>query len=62
MHPYEETFIVTDGSSVCFTFKMDFEPELSDLFGRENLSYFYLRFCISIERLVIDPDILEKIP
>ena len=62
MHPKEECFLITDGFSVCYSFRMDFEPELSDLFGKNNMSFFFVRFCISLERLVVDPDILEKIP
>jgi hypothetical protein len=41
---------------------MDFEPELSELFGKSNMSFFFVRFCISLERLAVDQDILEKIP
>jgi hypothetical protein len=41
---------------------MDFEPELSELFGKGNMSFFFVRFCISLEKLVVDPEILEKIP
>ena len=41
---------------------MEFEPELTDLFRKDNMSFFFLRFCISLERLAIDQDILEKIP
>lgn len=26
------------------------------------MSYFFVRFCVSLERLVVDPEILEKIP
>lgn len=26
------------------------------------MSFYFLRFCISIEKLSLDPDILEKIP
>lgn len=33
-----------------------------DLFHKNNLSYYFLRFCISLDKLAIDPDILEKIP
>lgn len=62
MHPSEEKFIITDGAGVCMLFRMDFEPELTDLFGKSNMSYFFVRFCISLDRLVVDPDILEKIP
>lgn len=62
MHPREESFLVTDGNQVCFSFRMDFEPELSELFGKENMSFFFVRFCISLERLVVDPEILDKIP
>ena len=41
---------------------MEFEPEVMDLFCKSNMSFFFLRFCISLEKLAIDPDILEKIP
>jgi hypothetical protein len=62
MHPNEESFIVTDGCSVCYTFRMEYEPEMTDLFGKLNMSYFFIRFSISLDRLVVDPDILDKIP
>jgi hypothetical protein len=26
------------------------------------MPYFFIRFCISLERLAVEPDILEKIP
>lgn len=45
-----------------FIFRIEYEPELTDLFSKTNMSYFFLRFCISLDRLAIDPDILEKIP
>eukprot|EP00347_Sterkiella_histriomuscorum_P020361 403338103 len=61
MHPYEESIIISDGQMV-FIFRIEFEPELTDLFSKTNMSYFFLRFCISLDRLAIDPDILEKIP
>jgi hypothetical protein len=41
---------------------MEFEPEMTDLFGKVNMSYFFIRFSISLDRLVVDPDILDKIP
>lgn len=41
---------------------MQFEPELSELFGKMNMSSFFVRFCVSLEKLVVDPEILEKIP
>ena len=41
---------------------MEYEPELSELFGKANMCYFFVRFCVSLDRLVVDPDILEKIP
>lgn len=41
---------------------MDFEPELTELFGKSNMCYFFVRFCISVDRLIVDSDILEKIP
>jgi len=53
--------VVSDGS-MCFIFRIEFEPELNDLFSKTNMSFFFLRFCISLDRLAIDPDILEKIP
>jgi hypothetical protein len=63
MHPHDEAFLITDGHSVCFTFQMEFESEMSELFGKgSNMSFFFVRFCISLERLVVDQDILEKIP
>ena len=62
MHSKEEQFLITDGNHVCFNLRMDFEPELSELFGKSNMSYFFVRFCISLERLAVDPEILEKIP
>jgi hypothetical protein len=63
MHHSEEQFLISDsGISMCFNFKMEFEPELSELFGKSNMSFFFVRFCISLERLAVDQDILEKIP
>ena len=63
MHHSEEQFLISDsGLSVCFHFRMDFEPELSEMFGKTNMSFFFVRFCISLERLVVDQEILEKIP
>jgi hypothetical protein len=62
MHPSEEAFLVTDGHSVCYTFRMEFENELAELFGKGNMCYYFVRFCISLERLVVDQAILEKIP
>ena len=41
---------------------MEFEPELTDLFNKTNMSFFFMRFCISLDRLSVDPEILEKIP
>jgi hypothetical protein len=62
MGPSDETFLITDNNQVCFKFRIQFEPELSELFGKGNMSYFFVRFCVSLERLVVDPEILEKIP
>jgi hypothetical protein len=61
MHPFEEAFLISDGH-LCFIFRMEFEPELTDLFSKTNMSFFFVRFCISLDRLSVDPDILEKIP
>jgi hypothetical protein len=61
MHPFEDTFAISDGN-VVFIFRMEFEPEIMEIFDKQNMSYFFLRFCISIEKLAIDPEILEKIP
>jgi hypothetical protein len=61
MHPFEEAFIISDGS-LCFIFRIEFEPELPELFSKFNMSFFFLRFCISLDKIAIDPDILEKIP
>ena len=61
MHSFEESFLISDGQ-ICFLFRMEFEPELTDLFNKANMSFFFLRFCISLDRLAVDPDILEKIP
>jgi hypothetical protein len=41
---------------------MEFEPELTDIFNKTNMSFFFMRFCISLDRLSVDPEILEKIP
>lgn len=43
-------------------FNIDYEPEFSDLFSKQNIAYFFLRFCISLDRLAVEPDILERIP
>jgi hypothetical protein len=60
-HPFEETMLISDGQ-LCFIFRIEFEPELTDLFSKQNMSFFFVRFCISMERLAVDQDILEKIP
>lgn len=41
---------------------MEFEQQLTDLFERDNRCYFFTRFCLSLEKVAIDPEILEKIP
>ena len=61
MHPFEEAFLISDGQ-LTFIFRMEFEPELTDLFSKQNMSFFFVRFCISLDRLAVDQDILEKIP
>lgn len=61
MHPYEDSFIVHD-KHLCFLFRLELEPELTDLFHKDNLSFYFLRFCISLDKVASDPDILEKIP
>ena len=61
MHPYEDSFIISNGQ-ICFIFRMELEPELTELFHKTNMSFYFLRFCISLDRLAVDPDILEKIP
>jgi hypothetical protein len=47
---------------VYFVFSIDYEPEISDLFSKQNMPFFFLRFSISLDRLAVEPDILERIP
>lgn len=64
MHPFEDSFVLYDSNGLLlYSFNIDFESELTDLFPKgPNLSYFFLRFCMSLDRLSLDPEILEKIP
>ena len=69
MHPYEESFVIFDtskngggGGGIAYVFRVDLEPTLTELFSRENMSFYFTRFCISLDRLSGDSDILEKIP
>ncbi len=34
MHNKDELFTISDGQTLCYTFRMEFEPELSELFGK----------------------------
>lgn len=61
MHPHKDAFLVYDGY-IAYVFKMILEPELNDLFDKNNTSFYFMRFCISMNKLAFDPDILEKIP
>ena len=61
MHPFDLAFTVYDGQ-VAFVMRMELEPELMELFDRQNMSYYFMRFCFSMPKLSVDPDILEKIP
>ena len=61
MHPFDLVFTVYDGQ-VAFVMRMELEPELMELFDRQNMSYYFMRFCFSMPKLSVDPDILEKIP
>lgn len=45
-----------------FLFNIDYEPEISQLFSKENMPFFFLRFCISLDKLAVEPEILERIP
>lgn len=42
--------------------RMELEPELTELFDRQNMSFFFMRFCFSMRKLANDPEILEKVP
>jgi hypothetical protein len=61
MHPFDLAFTVYDGQ-VAFVMRMELEPELTELFDRQNMSYYFMRFCLSMKKLASEPDILEKIP
>jgi hypothetical protein len=61
MHPFDLAFTVYDGQ-VAFVMRMELEPELTELFDRQNMSYYFIRFCLSMKKLASEPDILEKIP
>jgi len=61
MHPFELAFTVYDGQ-VAFVMRMELEPELTELFERKNMSYYFMRFCFSMQRLATDPEILDKVP
>jgi len=41
---------------------MDLESELTSLFTKGNMSFYFTRFCISLDKVSVDPEILEKIP
>lgn len=61
MHPFDLAFTVYDGQ-VVFVMRMELEPELTELFDRQNMSYYFMRFCFSMRKLAADPEILEKVP
>lgn len=42
--------------------RMELEPELMELFDRQNMSYYFMRFCFSMQKLAADQDILDKVP
>lgn len=53
MHPSQEAFVVYDGY-VAFVMRLELEPELSELFDRKNMSYYFIRFCFSMNVLAKD--------
>jgi hypothetical protein len=61
MHPFELSFTVYDGQ-VVFVMRMELEPELMELFDRQNMAYYFMRFCFSMRKLAVDPEILDKVP
>ena len=61
MHPNQEAFVVYDGY-VAYLMRLELEPELSELFDRKNMSYYFIRFCFSMNMLAKDQEILEKVP
>jgi hypothetical protein len=61
MHPFDLAFTVYDGQ-VAYVMRIELEPELTELFDRKNMAYFFMRFCFSMRKLASDPEILEKIP
>ena len=42
--------------------RLELEPELTELFERNNMSFYFMRFCFSMQSLVRDPEIMDKIP
>ena len=61
MHPSEDAFIVYSGS-VAYIMQLELEPELEELFDKENKNYYFMRFCFSMKSLSRDQETLQKIP
>ena len=61
MHPSEEAFTIYDGQCA-FVLKMELEPELMELFNKQNMCYYFTRFCFSMQKLSVNNEILQKIP
>ena len=53
MHPNQDAFVIYDGY-VAFVMRLELEPELSELFDRKNMSYYFIRFCFSMNLLAKD--------
>ena len=61
MHASDEAFTIYDGQ-VAFVMRLELEPELMELFDKQNMCYYFTRFCFSMQKLKIDNEILEKVP
>ena len=62
MHPSEDLLLLHDGF-VCYIWKIEIGNSVASLFeGTKNTSYYFVRFCFSMDKLAFDPEILARIP
>lgn len=58
----DQNRFILKGEHRFFVFSIQLQKDLDNIFVGQNTSFAFIRFCMSLERLANDEDVLESLP